>query len=292
MAPSPPPDPSPKPAALAAALARLRASPVTCAFAAANLALLTFAEAHGRTTETLTLVRFGACESALVGSGEVWRLATAMFLHIGWIHLLWNTYAAWGLCLAAERALGSARFAATYFVAGVGGNCASAVGHHAVCAGASGALFGILGVYLVFMRRAAGDSRTFLAHPATRSVLRSVAIWFVLGMTVLPMDNFAHAGGLVTGIAVAALFTSRLDGRVVGASVASLLAALVIAGARPWHRSLSPAEADFLAFYGYACATGEGVPKDPARGVALLRRACDAGSAPACQGLDSVTPAL
>lgn len=292
MAPSPPPDPAPKPSALASALARLRASPVTCAFALANLAVLIVAEAHGRTTETLTLLRFGACEGTLVWSGEVWRLATAMFLHVGWIHLLWNTYAAWGLCLVAERALGSARFGVTYLVAGVGGNCASAIGHHAVCAGASGALFGILGVYLVFLRRSAGDNKTFFAHPATRSILRSMAIWFVLGMTVLPMDNFAHAGGLVTGVVVAALFTSRLDVRAVAAAVASLLVAFVIAGTRPWHRALSPAEADFLGWYGYAYASGNGLPRDPARGLSLLKRACDANSAQACQALDSLTPAL
>jgi len=196
---APPPEPL---------LRRLGRAPVTCALALTNLTVMLIAEHYGSTTETATLIRFGANDRSLVLAGEWWRLGTYMFLHVGWMHLFWNTFASWGWCASVERAMGGWRFLLTYLVAGVGGGCASALGHDIVSAGASGALFGIIGARLALERRAAPSWAAFSASPLTRSTVRGVALWIVLGVVALPMDNYAHIGGLVTGAAVAWVLTS------------------------------------------------------------------------------------
>src|SRR5580658_9322383 len=91
-------------------LRKLGRAPVTCALALTNLAVLLVAEHYGSTTEVATLVRFGANDRSLVLAGEWWRLFTYMFLHVGWIHFFWNTYASWGWCASVERAVGGWRF--------------------------------------------------------------------------------------------------------------------------------------------------------------------------------------
>ncbi len=184
-------------------------APVTSGLALTNLIVMLVAEHHGSTTETATLIRFGANERQLVLLGEWWRLGTYMFLHIGWLHLVWNTYASWGWCTSVERAIGGWRFLVTYLLAGIGGGCASVLGHDIVSAGASGALFGIIGARLVLERRIAPSWAAFSASPLTRATVRGVLLWFVLGAVALPMDNYAHGGGLVTGAAVAWMLTTR-----------------------------------------------------------------------------------
>jgi rhomboid protease GluP len=194
-------------------LRKLGRAPVTCALALTNLTVFLIAEHYGSTTQTATLVRFGANDRSLVLLGEWWRLGTYMFLHIGWVHLFWNTYASWGWCASVERAMGGWRFLLTYLVAGVGGGCLSALCQDVVSAGASGALFGIIGARLVVERRAAPNWSAFAASPLTRATFKGVAFWIVLGLVALPMDNYCHIGGLVTGAAVAWGLTRGLTWR-------------------------------------------------------------------------------
>ena len=63
--------------------AAVRAAPVTFALAATDIAVFAWVAAHGSTTSTATLVRFGALEPSRVWAGEWWRLLTAAFLHVG-----------------------------------------------------------------------------------------------------------------------------------------------------------------------------------------------------------------
>jgi rhomboid protease GluP len=189
-------------------LQRLARAPVTCALALTDITMMLIAEHYGSATESATLIRFGANERSLVLAGEWWRLGTYMFLHGGWLHLILNTYVSWGWCSAVERAMGRWRFLLTYLVAGVGGGCASALGHDVVSVGASGAIFGIIGARLVLERRAAPSWRAFSASPLTRATLAGVAFWIVLGVVVMPsIDNFAHGGGLAAGAAMGWVLT-------------------------------------------------------------------------------------
>jgi rhomboid protease GluP len=249
---------------------------------ALDIAWFLYVEAHGKTTDSLTLVRYGACVSTLVWLGEWWRMATAMFLHIGWVHLLWNSYMSWGWCAPVEKALGRWRFLATYLVAGIGGSCVSVLFQHVVSAGASGAGFGIVGARLVLEARASAHRRDFFASRVTRGTLRTTALWFAIGLTAVPMDNFAHAGGLVTGIAAATLLTSRVPPLRSGAFLAIVAWALFVVGRRPWQHAPEPADARFLDLYGQGYMRGQEFPKDLDRAEHLFRLACDTDPAYGC----------
>jgi rhomboid protease GluP len=247
---------------------RVRVAPVTIVIAVVNLCVFLIAERWGSTLDTVTLLRFGATERTLVSLGEWWRIGTSMFLHIGWIHLLWNTYASFGWCAPVERALGAPRFLTVYLLSGIGGGCASALCHEAVAAGASGACFGIIGATLVLVRRRASSWGTFFKLPGVRSTLVSAGIWTVIGVTMVNMDNFAHGGGFVTGVVVTAMVTSQR--KVLRSPLLALpiAAALFVVGARPWHK-LSPDEIGFVAEY------GEELVKrgDTERGTSYIERA-------------------
>ncbi len=178
---------------------RFEAGPVTFVLAAINVAYFVWIEQHGGSSKPEVLLRFGAVEPIHVRLGEYWRLASYMFVHIGWAHLLLNTWAGSTWSLVVEPILGHRRFLFVYLLGGLGGGIACACFSTAVTSGASGALFGMLGATLAIRGRILGDFSKFLADRMVRSTVAQVAIWVVLGATVLPMSNAGHIGGLVTG---------------------------------------------------------------------------------------------
>jgi rhomboid protease GluP len=91
------------------------------------------------------LIAAGALERSQVWAGQWWRLLTAVFLHIGLIHLLANSLFGFSWCRVVERVLGHGRFLALYLVAGLGASASSLLAHDVISAGASGALFGMIG---------------------------------------------------------------------------------------------------------------------------------------------------
>ena len=193
-------------------LARVRGAPVTFAILAINFAVFGWAEHVGSTTDGETLLRFGAVEPQLVLAGEYWRVFTCMFLHIGLVHILMNSYMAIGWSTSLERTVGKWRFLVLYLLSGVAGGCASVVsgvifGPH-ISAGASGALFGVLGATFAIRRRSFPSWGTFMADRGVRSVALQVAIWTAIGFQI-HLDNAAHFGGLVAGSVGAWFLTSR-----------------------------------------------------------------------------------
>ena len=145
------------------------------------------------------LIRLGAMVPLFVATGEYWRLVTAMFLHVGVIHLLLNS---WGLFLFGsliEGVFGSVRFVAIYLVTGFVASAASFAfgGLDRVAAGASGAIFGLLGAWLAYNWR---RRELFMAQVNVRGALLLIAINLVLGFSVQGIDNTAHLGGLVAGV--------------------------------------------------------------------------------------------
>ncbi|HEX9293571.1 MAG TPA: rhomboid family intramembrane serine protease, partial [Gemmatimonadales bacterium] len=98
---------------------------------------------------TQDLVRWGASYGPYELSTEWWRAFTAMFVHIGFLHILLNMYCLYRLGPLAERMLGPWKVAALYLLSGIGGNVASVAIHPMiVAAGASGAIFGVAGALL------------------------------------------------------------------------------------------------------------------------------------------------
>jgi len=131
-----------------------------------------------------------------VAAGEYYRLLTSAFLHGGIVHLLLNMYALYLFGPQLEAALGRLRFVVLYVVSALGGSALSYAFASPVqpSLGASGAVFGLLGAYLVINRRL-GRNNT--------PVLMLLAINLVYGFLVPNIDWRAHLGGLVTGALVA-----------------------------------------------------------------------------------------
>ncbi len=186
-------------------------------------------------TSSESLLAAGALERGLVWSGQWWRLLTAVFLHIGLVHLLANSLFGFSWCRVVERVLGHGRFLALYLVAGLGASASSLLVHDVISAGASGALFGTIGATLAIHRRLLPGWGPFLKSRMTLSVLGQLAIWTVLALSVdLPFDHAAHGGGFVTGALVTWLMTRPAPRRATAwLTVALPLAALLVAALNP-----------------------------------------------------------
>jgi membrane associated rhomboid family serine protease len=199
----------------------------------ANLILFALAERTGRTTQIPTLIRFGALWRQLVWQGEYWRMATAMFLHIGAVHLIWNGYYGFRISAQVERAIGSWRFLCLYLASGVAGSAASVIGHNAVSAGASGALFGLIGWQIMASRVRFGSFRAMWADPRSRRELTWIGAWFAVG-AFAGFDNFAHGGGLGFGLLFAWTLLEAAPSRKRRLAVTVLAtSALVLLATRP-----------------------------------------------------------
>ena len=148
---------------------------------------------------------------------EYYRLFTATFLHENLLHIGFNMLVLWMLGPQLEVLLGHVRFTVLYLVAGLGGSVASFwfSSPSVVGIGASGAIFGLMGAYVVVGRALRAD---------ISQVLGLIAINVVIGFVGGGIDWRAHLGGLVTGALVAAIFayaptTQRVLWQVVGVVV-------------------------------------------------------------------------
>lgn len=149
-----------------------------------------------------TLIKFGANYQPLVKTGEVWRLVSAMFLHIGVIHLACNMYSLWIIGRQLETFLGKFKFLLVYLGSGILGSLLSVTLHSSVSAGASGAIFGLLGSLLYF----GYHYRLYLGSVMRTQVIPVILLNLLIGFTFSGIDNFAHIGGLIGGY----LFTMAL----------------------------------------------------------------------------------
>jgi rhomboid protease GluP len=157
------------------------------------------------TSETQT--RLGALVPSLIDQGEWWRIVTAIFLHGGIIHLLMNGLFMWVLGRAYEEEVGAARFLGLFLGAGIVGFIASYSfgGHEAV--GASGGGFGLVGAVIGRRRVLDGNFR----DPRTMRAFELAILNLAIGFAIPGIDNWAHLGGLVTGVAIGFLQT-RFEG--------------------------------------------------------------------------------
>jgi rhomboid protease GluP len=150
--------------------------------------------------DLMALIRSGSIDPFIVETGEWWRLVTAMFLHIGLLHLLFNSWALYQLGGLFELMFGARRFLTIYFVSGIVASLASVLFTRSIAAGASGAIFGILGALIVAIRR----SPRWRHESWTRGLVQQLLFWAALnvflGFTVPGIDNAAHIGGMITGM--------------------------------------------------------------------------------------------
>ena len=166
-------------------------------------------EAAGGSEDPGVLLDFGAMFGPLIASGEYWRLFTAMFLHVGGLHLLFNGIGLLIFGQLVERVYGPVRFILIYILAGLSGSVSSYLFNSvAIGAGASGAIFGVLGALAAFFI-ARRDLPGQMRRQNLTSLLVIAGINLFYGLTTPGIDNWAHMGGFVAGIAIGLVYAPQ-----------------------------------------------------------------------------------
>jgi rhomboid protease GluP len=162
---------------------------------------------------------------------EWWRIVTAMFVHVGILHLATNMWCLWNLGLLAEPLMGSFGLFAAYILTGAAGNLLSTAWNwvrplhdstgapfYQAGAGASGAVFGIAGALIVLLKAGRLPVPARELWRLRRSVIYFAAINLVIGFSVnfgsgftgVAVDNSAHIGGFLCGLLIAAPMVPRI----------------------------------------------------------------------------------
>lgn len=180
----------------------------------------------------------GLIPAAVVEQGQIYRLLTAMFLHINPAHIFFNMYALYIVGSALEPIFGRLRLALIYLLGGLTGSVMSlALGDYAVpSVGASGAVFAILAaeaLHLYRHRRLYVNAQRQLYHLAFLMAI-NLLIGFLPGARI---DNWGHIGGMLGGLALAWQIAPRLNPRQLTALPKSIRD-LAKTDANPLHRNL------------------------------------------------------
>ncbi len=155
-----------------------------------------------------SLLNWGANFRPMTLEGEWWRLITNCFLHIGIFHLLMNMYALLYIGVLLEPHLGKTRFISAYLLTGVTASVASLWWHDlTISAGASGAIFGMYGVFLAML------TTNLIEKTARKALLTSITVF--VGYNLINglkggIDNAAHIGGLLGGLIIGYAFIPSL----------------------------------------------------------------------------------
>jgi rhomboid protease GluP len=173
----------------------------TYIFIALQILVYLVLEAAGGSTDTSTLIKFGAKFNPLILEGEWWRFFAPIFIHIGLLHLFMNTLALFYLGTMVERLYGNYRFLFIYIFAGFSGVLASFIYSPNLSAGASGAIFGCFGSLLYFGMI---NPRLFW-RTLGLNILIVLGINLAFGFTIPGIDNAGHIGGLIGGFAAAGI---------------------------------------------------------------------------------------
>ena len=145
-----------------------------------------------------TLLNFGALNSTLVKNGEIYRLLTCSFIHIGLIHLFFNMYALYIIGPQLESFYGKIKFLIIYLFSAIIVSLFSSIFTTGVSAGASGAIFGLFGSLLYF----GYHYRVYLGSVIRSQIIPLLLFNFILGFMLKGIDISAHIGGLVGGIII------------------------------------------------------------------------------------------
>ena len=186
-----------------------RLPPLTMGLILLCFAVFLWQLGSGALADTEALVEAGALVRQRVLDGEVWRLLSATFLHVGFGHLLGNCLILFIVGMACEHAFGWKRAGLIYVASALGGSLLSTALQPGPSVGASGAVFGVAGAVVAFF---------FRHHDAI--VFRDKRIGFVLLLWALYqigtgllnpwIDNCAHIGGFLSGVALALILSPPL----------------------------------------------------------------------------------
>jgi rhomboid protease GluP len=156
--------------------------------------------AHIMQPDSEILIKWGANFKPMTLDGQWWRLITSCFVHIGILHLLLNMYALTYIGAALEPFLGPARLLTAYLLTGIAASTTSLWWHDlSVSAGASGAIFGLFGVFFAML------TTNLIEKTQRNALLKSIGLFIVLNLAIGSqgsIDNSAHIGGLVSGVLI------------------------------------------------------------------------------------------
>ena len=171
---------------------------------AVNIIVFAVMSIFGNTLDTQYMAEHGAMYPPYVAeNGQYWRLFTSMFMHFGLMHILNNMVMLGAVGRIVEIAMGHVRFLIAYIVAGICGGALSYVvmlhnNDYAVSAGASGAIFGMVGalVWIVIVNRG------FYEGISRQQVIFMVILMIYYGVSTSGVDNWDHLGGLAGGFII------------------------------------------------------------------------------------------
>jgi rhomboid protease GluP len=207
----------------------IRATRGTYLLLGINIAVFVWMVLHGVSPSSPTrfqLLYFGAANPERILHGQWYRLLTATFVHVGLLHIATNMWCLWNLGLLGEPLLGAYGLAAVYVITGVAGNllslCFNVIlrDYDSVGAGASGAVFGIAGILIVLLSNKKLPIPPFELKRLRRSVIQFAVLNLVIGLgtvftNIIRIDNFAHVGGFLSGLALGVPLVPRMtSGRV------------------------------------------------------------------------------
>ena len=186
----------------------IKREPVTILLILINTLIFLAVEFTGGSQNSQHMLECGAAYAPLIlDEGEWYRIFTCMFLHFGAPHLINNMLVLFVLGQRLEPVTGKLRFLLIYIAGGLGGNLISLffdmrTGDYAVSAGASGAVFAVMGGMLYVIIRHRGR----VADLTMKQMLIMAAFSLYFGFASEGVDNAAHAGGLLCGFLAAVLF--------------------------------------------------------------------------------------
>jgi rhomboid protease GluP len=182
-------------------------------------------------TDGLVHIKWGSNVTALTLSGDWWRLITSTFIHFGIIHLAMNMYALYTAGVYLEPMLGKTKYIAAYFCTGIIAGIVSLWWHKDGIngAGASGAIFGLYGVFIALL------FTNLIPRQVRSALLQSIGIFVVFNIVYgmrSGIDNAAHIGGLLSGMLIGFIFYLELSGKINTrkATAALFITILTIAG--------------------------------------------------------------
>jgi membrane associated rhomboid family serine protease len=227
-----------------------RNTPATVFFIAANvivfgaMVLMTGGQAF-LNPPLKTLYDWGADYGPATLTGEWWRVMTSTFLHGGIVHIGMNMYVLQDVGRGVERMYGTSKFVVIYLLAGLGGSIMSLFFNpEIISVGASGAVFGCFGAFLMIIRGHAASFEKGYLQAITRSLVFLLAFNLIWGFTHKGIDNSAHIGGFITGVLAGACVLPKHFGEKhwTTQNVAWAIFLLIMLGAGGY--------ADYLAFAG------------------------------------------
>jgi rhomboid protease GluP len=196
----------------ASGLAELRNAPAVVILILLNAVAFLLEISAGDWKDPEVLHRIGAIEADSVIAGEYWRLFTALFLHGGFIHLLFNLFALYVLGPPLERSIGTTRFVVCYLISGLASGAGvvalTVIGlvQPAQLIGASGSILGIVGAWAGFLlrHRHAPQAKQRLAN-----VGLIVAIQVAFDLSTPQVSMSAHLCGLIAGFFLGLILAQR-----------------------------------------------------------------------------------